>query len=75
MDPNLKLKAFGGMVMLSLSLGVILFVCAGTLNYWQSWLFLVILSTATTLSIFDLLKNDPVLLESRINAGPVAEKR
>lgn len=75
MDQNLKIKAFAGLGMLLLALAVVLFVSAGTLNYWEAWLFLFVLSAVTTLNILNLVKNDPALLERRLKAGPTAETR
>ena len=39
---SLYLKAFGGLAVLFLIMASLLFVAAGTLHYWQGWLFLAI---------------------------------
>jgi protein-S-isoprenylcysteine O-methyltransferase Ste14 len=55
-------------------LGLFLFVPAGTLNYWQAWLFiLVFLLSSNAVGIYLSLK-DPELLERRKKAGPMAEQ-
>ncbi len=44
----------------------LLFVPAGTLRFWQAWVYFVIFLTATiTLTVY-LLKNNPQLLERRL---------
>jgi protein-S-isoprenylcysteine O-methyltransferase Ste14 len=56
-------------------LGALLFVPAGTLGYWQAWLFIVVFSVSTqTIGIYLALK-DPALLARRLQAGPAAEQR
>src|SRR5215467_4360893 len=53
-------------------IGLALFLCAGTLQYWQAWIYLVVVSSAfLTLSI----TKDPVLLEGRSTLGSSAEQR
>ncbi len=72
---HLKLKAFGGLLFLLLIMAAILFFSAGTLDYWQAWLFLTIFGMSTLLITLYLLKYDPKLLERRTQAGPIAEKQ
>jgi protein-S-isoprenylcysteine O-methyltransferase Ste14 len=55
-------------------LGVLLFLPAWTLNYWQAWVFLVVFLTAANAIGVYLSIKDPELLERRKNVGPVAEK-
>jgi len=74
MDQKLRRKAFAGLALLPLTVGGVLFVSAGSLNYWEGWLFLVVFSAAATLSTLKLMKNDPALLERRMRSGPTAEK-
>jgi protein-S-isoprenylcysteine O-methyltransferase Ste14 len=54
---------------------VLLFWPAGTLNYWQAWVFIAVF-TATTIvpSIYLAVKN-PAALARRMKAGPLAETR
>ena len=52
----------------------LLFAPAGTLRFWQGWLFgLIFLGASTGLGVY-FLKHDPALLERRMNAGPGAEQ-
>src|ERR1700723_443101 len=53
---------------------VVFWVTAGTLDYWQAWVFVGIFGTVGLAITLHLLKNDPALLERRIYAGPAAEK-
>ena len=39
---SLHKKAFGGLAILFLVMASLLFAAAGTLRYWQAWLFLAI---------------------------------
>jgi protein-S-isoprenylcysteine O-methyltransferase Ste14 len=60
---KLVLLRFGlGIVGLSL----LLFLPAGTLGYWQAWLWLVTLITPMVFVLSYLLRNDPDLLERRM---------
>jgi protein-S-isoprenylcysteine O-methyltransferase Ste14 len=55
--------------------GAMLFVPAGTFNYWQAWVFLAVVAVAAWApSIYQLLK-DPVALQGRMRGGPAAETR
>jgi protein-S-isoprenylcysteine O-methyltransferase Ste14 len=47
-------------------LGLLLFLPAGTLAYWEAWLYLAILFIPMTFVLFYLLRNDPELLERRM---------
>jgi len=49
-------------------LGVILFGTAGTLRYWEAWVFMVVLFLPAALVVFYLLRYDPELLERRLMA-------
>jgi len=52
-----------------------LFIPAGTLNYWQAWVFVTVFQgSAQALGIYFLI-HDRKLVERRMNIGPVAEQR
>jgi protein-S-isoprenylcysteine O-methyltransferase Ste14 len=72
---SLNRKAFGGLLQLTVFLAAALFIPAGTLNYWQAWVFLVVFSIAVLAITIYLIKKDPQLLERRIKAGSGAETR
>lgn len=46
--------------------GLIIFLPAGTLRYWQGWMYMVTLFTPMLFVFGYLLKNDPELLERRM---------
>jgi protein-S-isoprenylcysteine O-methyltransferase Ste14 len=71
---NLILKSFGGLVFLFAVMAVLLFLPAGTLNFWQAWVFLAVFFGAALSITLYLIKYDPKLLEKRVAAGPTAEK-
>ncbi len=55
-----------------LALAALLFVPAGTLDYWQAWLFMaVFVCTSGAITAYLAI---PKLLERRMNVGPRAEK-
>src|SRR5215211_1951207 len=55
-------------------LGVLLFLPAGTLNYWQAWVFIMVFMTSVSAVGLYLSLNDPALLERRKRIGPAAEE-
>jgi len=63
---DLKKKIFIRFFLLFVVLALILFISAGSVNYWQGWLFCVFLITPMTFTIFYFLKRDPELLERRL---------
>jgi protein-S-isoprenylcysteine O-methyltransferase Ste14 len=56
-------------------MGLLLFLPAGTFNYWQAWVFIVIFTVATLIPSIYLAVEDPAALQRRRNAGPMAETR
>ena len=56
-------------------MGLLLFVPAATLRYWQAWMYLSIFTSATVLTTLYLLRKDPALLERRMRGGPTAERQ
>ncbi|HTD41840.1 MAG TPA: isoprenylcysteine carboxylmethyltransferase family protein [Mucilaginibacter sp.] len=71
---NLGKKAFGGLILLVVVLGLILFLTAGTLNYWQAWVYLAIFFVSAGAITLYLLRKDTALLKRRLTAGPGGEK-
>jgi protein-S-isoprenylcysteine O-methyltransferase Ste14 len=52
-----------------------MFIPAGTLNYWQAWVFAAVFEvSAQALGIYFLM-HDRKLVERRMNIGPMAERR
>jgi protein-S-isoprenylcysteine O-methyltransferase Ste14 len=55
--------------------GVILFLPARTLNYWQAWVFIAVFTVATIVPTIYLYRTNPAALQRRMHAGPRAETR
>lgn len=72
---NLNLRAWLGLFVLVVVMGLLLFVPAGTARYWQAWMYLSIFMGASALITLYLMRRDPALLERRMSGGPMAEKR
>jgi len=71
---GLTRKAVLSVILLVATLGILLFVSAGTVRFWQGWIFWVVASVAGSLLTFYLLQRDPSLLQRRLRYGPAAEK-
>jgi glucan phosphoethanolaminetransferase (alkaline phosphatase superfamily) len=55
-------------------MAALIFLPAGTLDYWQGWVFFALFFVASsTIGIYLAIYN-PVVLERRMNVGPTAEK-
>src|SRR5690242_10916110 len=67
-------KAYRGLAILFLVMAALLFGVAGTLDYWQAWLYLAVYFAASIAITVDLIQRDPALLERRMSGGPFAEK-
>jgi len=55
--------------------GLILFLPAGTLNYWQAWVFLGVFTAASTGPAIYMARTNPAVLQRRMHSGPTAESR
>jgi protein-S-isoprenylcysteine O-methyltransferase Ste14 len=72
---NLNAKAWLALAALAVVMGLLLFVPAGTIHYWQAWVYLSIFTGASVLTTLYLMRKDPALLKRRMSGGPTAEKR
>ena len=72
---NLAIRTAKAAVVGLLVLGVIVFVPAGTLAYWQGFAFIIVFTLSTNLIGLYLARHDPALLERRMKVGPAAETR
>jgi len=66
--------ALAGLVQLAALAGLIL-IPAGTLDYWQAWMFLAVFAGAAWLPSIVVQVKNPAALERRMRGGPVAEQR
>src|SRR4051794_12835318 len=72
---NLSAKAWFALGAVVAVMGLLLFGPAGTIHYWQAWVYLSIFMGASLLTTLYLMRRDPALLERRMSGGPTAEKR
>lgn len=70
---NLIVKTILGFAFLMLVLALALFIPAGSLSFWQAWVYLTDWAVCVILITLYLVKNDRELLAGRVQAGPVAE--
>jgi len=72
---RLASKSFLSLAALAVVTALLLFGLAGTVHYWQGWVYFAIFIGASAITTLDLLRRDPALLERRLVGGPTAEKR
>ena len=68
MKKSLLFQAVGKFLLGVVLVGVLVFWPAGTLHFWQGWLFMGILFVPMFLAGLVMLKKNPALLQSRLNA-------
>ena len=71
---KLATRAWLSLVGLASVIGALLFGAAGTIRWWQGWVYLAIFAIASALTTLDLVQRDPALLERRMRGGPTAEQ-
>ena len=72
---NLNTKAWLSLAALAVVMGILLFVPAWTVHYWQAWVYLSIFTGTSALTTLYLMRHDRALLERRMRGGPTAEKQ
>jgi len=72
---NSTARAWVALGALALVMAPLIFVLAGTVHYWQAWMYLSMFFGASALLTRYVIRNDPALLERRMRGGPTAEKR
>jgi protein-S-isoprenylcysteine O-methyltransferase Ste14 len=70
---NLISKTITGFLFLMFMLGLAVFIPAGSLSYWQAWVYLAVWALCVILITAYLIKNDQTLLAGRVKAGPGSE--
>ena len=73
MKTNTKILLVG--IVQLVVLGLMLFLAAGTFNYWQAWVFLVVAALSTSIPTSYLQRRNPAALQRRMRGGPTAETR
>jgi protein-S-isoprenylcysteine O-methyltransferase Ste14 len=72
---SLASRAWLSLAVLAVVMVLLVFVPAGTLEYWQAWLHLTVFFAAALLVTADLVERDAALLARRLRGGPTAETR
>jgi protein-S-isoprenylcysteine O-methyltransferase Ste14 len=72
---RLKRRAWIGLFVTAVVMGLLVFISAGTIRYWEAWVYLAIFLGLSTVMTVYLMRKDPALLERRLRGGPAAEKR
>jgi protein-S-isoprenylcysteine O-methyltransferase Ste14 len=67
-------RAWPRQLAFALILAALIFALAGTVRYWQGWLFLVAFVGSTVALGAYFAKYDPALIERRMRGGPAAEQ-
>jgi len=73
--PELKKQVILRFIMAPIFLGLMLFLPAGTLYYWQAWIYCAVLLIPVSFVVFYFLKKDPELLERRMRMKEKEEKQ
>jgi protein-S-isoprenylcysteine O-methyltransferase Ste14 len=72
---TLNARAWLAFAILLAVMALLLFVPAGTVRYWQAWVYLSIFAATGALMTIYLARHDPALLERRMRGGPGAEQQ
>lgn len=72
---DLTRRSATGLLQFVVVLALILFIAAGTLQYWQGWLYLGVFAGCSLALTLYLLRHDRDLLVRRLSVGPTAEKQ
>lgn len=71
---TLRARAWLSVAILFVVMALLLFVPAGTVRYWQAWVYWAIFAATGAVMTFYLARHDPALLERRMRGGPGAER-
>jgi len=72
---ELKKQVFIRFILAPIFMGLMLFLPAGTLYYWQAWIYCGVLFIPMFIAVFYFLKKDPELLERRMRMREKEEKQ
>ncbi len=70
---NLNIRALRSSLLGTATMAALLFIPAGTMDFWQAWLFMAVFEVVTSAITVYLAMKDPKLLERRMRAGPTAD--
>ncbi len=66
---TLAANAFARLIFTLVVLALMFFLPAGTMQFWEAWVFITIVAFGSTLLTLDLLRRDPELLRKRLLGG------
>jgi protein-S-isoprenylcysteine O-methyltransferase Ste14 len=66
--------AFAGLVQLT-AIAALLFIPAGTFDYWQAWVLLAVIAATALVPSLYLQITSPAAMQRRMRGGPMAEGR
>jgi bacteriorhodopsin len=72
---KLNTRAWLALAVLVVEMGLLLFVAAGTVHYWQAWVYVSIFTGASVLTTLYLMRKDPALLERRSDSASTPTTR
>jgi protein-S-isoprenylcysteine O-methyltransferase Ste14 len=72
---KLKKKVLIRFIMVPIFMGLMLFLPAGSLDYWQAWIYCGVLFIPVSFVVIYFLKKDPELLERRLRMREKEEKQ
>jgi len=71
---DLTRRTLTGLAKFQLFLALVIFLPAGSLRYWQGWLYWVTFALLCLVLGLYFARHDPALVARRMEAGPTAEK-
>ena len=71
---NQKIRVWLWLVVSFLLIALAIFLAAGTIDYWQAWVYLGV-GAVSCVPLTVLITRDPILLENRAGGGPTVEQR
>src|SRR5262245_7423330 len=72
--PTLAVRAWARLLGFIPIMAMLIFLPAGSLDYWQGWVYLALFFACCALTTASLLKHDPALVARRLEVGPKAER-
>src|SRR5262245_25594747 len=72
---SLRQQALGEVIRRQVLLAALLFLTAGSLRYWEGWLYWALVSACVLFNALYFLHHDPALVRRRIKVGPAAERK
>lgn len=72
---ELKKKVFFRFMMVPIFMGLFLFLPAGSLSYWQAWVYCSVIFVPAFFVVLYFIKKDPELLERRMRLKEKEEKQ